>query len=136
MATRRSKLEKMKRICQQFNARGNGSSCHCWKHEVKFSDEQISAILAEIFQTYDEFIDNDKGLTYEGLLYSYNDGADDINRDFNSLGFKFILDGNKKIIYEASSSSMVEECTIESQKKQMIMTWAVWPNHDIIFDDT
>ncbi|KAF7141275.1 hypothetical protein RHSIM_Rhsim06G0014000 [Rhododendron simsii] len=41
---------------------------------VKFSDEQIKAILDEVFKAYGEFIDGKKGLTYDGLLRTYDAG--------------------------------------------------------------
>eukprot|EP00245_Coleochaete_scutata_P009579 TRINITY_DN3182_c0_g1_i1.p1 TRINITY_DN3182_c0_g1~~TRINITY_DN3182_c0_g1_i1.p1 ORF type:complete len:818 (+),score=193.10 TRINITY_DN3182_c0_g1_i1:87-2540(+) len=54
--------------------------------KVKFSDEQISAILDEVFRTYGEFIDSDKGLSLDGLRRTYDDGAGDVDRDFDALG--------------------------------------------------
>lgn len=52
---------------------------------VRFSDEQITAILDEVFRTYGEFIDTG-GLTLEGLARTYEDGAGDVDRDFDALG--------------------------------------------------
>ncbi|RLN25694.1 transcription factor RAU1 [Panicum miliaceum] len=50
---------------------------------VKFSEDQISAILDEVFCTYAEFILPDgKGLSLQGLLRTYDDGAGDVDRDF------------------------------------------------------
>ena len=59
---------------------------------VKFSDEQINVILDEDFQTYGEFIDSENSLTYEGLLRTYDDGAGDVDRDFDALGLELNLD--------------------------------------------
>jgi len=54
---------------------------------VRFSDEQIAAILDEVFYTYGEFIDNG-GLTMDGLRRTYDDGAGDVDRDFDALGLR------------------------------------------------
>ena len=88
---------------------------------VKFSNEQIKVILDKVFQTYGEFINDENGLTYEGFLRTYNDGASDVDRDFNALGLKLNLD-EAKGISEASSSSIADERALglESQKKQRI----------------
>ncbi|KAJ0086646.1 hypothetical protein Patl1_09248 [Pistacia atlantica] len=75
---------------------------------VKFSDEQINAILDEVFRTYGEFIDGEKGLTFDGLLRTYDDGAGDVDRDFDALGLELNLDESKGVSMasEASSSSI------------------------------
>eukprot|EP00898_Chlorokybus_atmophyticus_P001263 jgi/Chlat1/2137/Chrsp17S02719 len=52
---------------------------------VVFSPEQIAAILDEVFRTYGEFIDPEKGLSLEGLQRTYDDGAGDVDRDFDAL---------------------------------------------------
>ncbi|CAK9236250.1 unnamed protein product [Sphagnum tenellum] len=53
---------------------------------VKFNKEQIEAILDVIFKTYAEFIQEPEGLSFEGLLRTYDDGAGDLDRDFDALG--------------------------------------------------
>lgn len=53
---------------------------------VKFSKEQIKARLDETFGTYGEFIDGENGLTFDGLLRAYSDGAGDLDLDFDDLG--------------------------------------------------
>ncbi|XP_044476158.1 uncharacterized TPR repeat-containing protein At1g05150-like [Mangifera indica] len=146
MATRGSRSEKVKRIFQQFDANRDGGLNReemaalvvAVNPRVKFSDEQINAILDEVFRTYGEFIDGEKGLTFDGLLRTYDDGAGDVDRDFDALGLELILDENKGVSMasEASSSSIVDERAIESQKIQRTAAWAVSPNHGIVFDDT
>lgn len=144
MATRGSRSEKVKRIFQQFDANRDGGLNRdemaalvvAVNPRVKFSDEQINAILDEVFRTYGEFIDGEKGLTYEGLLRTYDDGAGDVDRDFDALELELNLDENTKGISEASSSSIADERLIESRKKQRTAAWAVSPNHGIVFDDT
>ena len=145
MATRGSRSEKVKRIFQQFDVNRDGGLNReemaalvvAVNPRVKFSDEQINAILDEVFRTYGEFIDGENGLTYEGLLRTYDDGAGDVDRDFDALGLELNLD-EAKGISEASSSSIADERALglESQKKQRIAAWAISPNHGIVFDDT
>ncbi|KAE8731379.1 ATP binding microtubule motor family protein, putative isoform 1 [Hibiscus syriacus] len=119
MATRGNRSEKVKRIFQKFdNDRDGGLNrvemaalVVAVNPRVKFSDEQINAILDEVFRTYGEFIEGERGLTYDGLLRTYDDGAGDVDRDFDTL-------------------------VTESQRKQRTAAWAVSPHHDIVFDDT
>lgn len=146
MATRGSRSEKVKRIFHQFDVNHDGGLNReemaalvvAVNPRVKFSDEQINAILDEVFRTYGDFIDGDKGLTYEGLLRTYDDGAGDVDRDFDALGLELSLDETKgaSMACEASSSSIVDDRIVESQKKQRTAAWAVSPNHGIVFDDT
>ncbi|KAK7290416.1 hypothetical protein RIF29_04826 [Crotalaria pallida] len=147
MATRGPRSEKVRRIFNQFDANRDGglnreemaSLVVAVNPRVKFSDEQISAILDEVFRTYSDFIDGEeKGLTYEGLLRTYDDGAGDVDRDFDALGLELNLDEKAPpVASEASSSSIVDErITVEAQKKQRTAAWAVSPNHGIVFDET
>ncbi|KAK4751386.1 hypothetical protein SAY87_004868 [Trapa incisa] len=152
MATRGNRSEKVKRIFQQFDSNRDGGLNReemaalvvAVNPRVKFSDEQIKAILDEVFRTYGEYIEGEKGLTYEGLLRTYDDGAGDVDRDFDALGLELSFDEdakNKEIRVragsdEVSSSSIAEERVMESQKKQRTAAWAVSPNHGIVFDDT
>ncbi|WCJ34948.1 Calcium-binding tetratricopeptide family protein [Euphorbia peplus] len=146
MTSRGSRSEKVKRIFQKFDGNRDGGLNRdemaalvvAVNPRVKFSDEQINAILDEVFRTYAEFIDGDKGLTYDGLLRTYDDGAGDVDRDFDALELELNLDDGKGIsmVSEASSSSILDERVVDSQKKQRTAAWAVSPNHGIVFDDT
>lgn len=146
MSTRGSRSEKVKRIFQKFDANHDGGLNRdemaalvvAVNPRVKFSDEQINAILDEVFRTYGDFIQGDKGLTFEGLLRTYDDGAGDVDRDFDALELELNQDDNKGILVtsEASSSSIADERALESQKKQRTAAWALSPNHGIVFDDT
>uniref|UniRef100_A0A5B7B8N3 EF-hand domain-containing protein n=1 Tax=Davidia involucrata TaxID=16924 RepID=A0A5B7B8N3_DAVIN len=147
MSTRGSRAEKVKRIFQQFDANRDGGLNReemaalvvAVNPRVKFSDEQINAILDEVFRTYGEFIDGEKGLTYDGLLRTYDDGAGDVDRDFDALGLELKQDNNNGISMaseEASSSSIADERVVEPHKKQRTAAWAASPNHGIVFDDT
>ena len=42
---------------------------------VRFSEDQISTILEEVFKTYGDFIAEGVGLTLDGLKRTYDDGA-------------------------------------------------------------
>jgi hypothetical protein len=53
---------------------------------VTFNKEQIEVILDVIFKRYAEFIQEPEGLSFEGLLRTYDDGAGDLDRDFDALG--------------------------------------------------
>ncbi|KAK2998479.1 hypothetical protein RJ639_023959 [Escallonia herrerae] len=146
MTTRGSRSEKVKRIFQQFDGNQDGGLNReemaalvvAVNPRVKFSDEQINAILDEVFRTYGDFIDGEKGLTYDGLLRTYDDGAGDVDRDFDALGLEFRPDSGNGISAseEASTSSIADERVAEPQKKQRTAAWAASPNHGIVFDDT
>ncbi|KAF3631010.1 putative kinesin-like protein NACK2-like isoform X1 [Capsicum annuum] len=147
MATRGSRSEKVKRIFQQFDVNRDGGLNReemsalvvAVNPRVKFSEEQINAILDEVFRTYSEFIDGEKGLTYEGLLRTYDDGAGDVDRDFEALGLELKVEdnaGTSIAVEEASSSSIADERVMEPHKKQRTAAWAASPNHGIVFDDT
>lgn len=134
----------MKRIFQQFDSNRDGglnreemaSLVVAVNPRVKFSDEQINAILDEVFKTYGDFIDGEKGLTYDGLLRTYDDGAGDVDRDFDALGLELKPDSGADDV--ASSSSIADEraVAVEPAKKQRTAAWAASPNHGIVFDDT
>lgn len=146
MATRGSRSEKVKRIFQQFDANRDGGLNReemaalvvAVNPRVKFSDEQINAILDEVFRTYGEFIDGEKGLTYDGLLRTYDDGAGDVDRDFDALGLELKPETAAAGVSDeaASTSSIADERVIEPHKKQRTAAWAASPNHGIVFDDT
>lgn len=149
MTTRGSRSEKVKRIFQQFDANRDGGLNReemaalvvAVNPRVKFSEEQINAILDEIFRTYGEYIDNEKGLSYDGLLRTYDDGAGDVDRDFDALGLELKPLEDKNGISQASeeaasSSSVADERVMEPHKKQRTAAWAASPNHGIVFDDT
>ncbi|KAM7462745.1 hypothetical protein LguiA_030866 [Lonicera macranthoides] len=55
---------------------------------VKFTNYQMDAILEEVYRSYDDFFDGEKGLTFSGLLRTYNDGAGDPDCDFETLGLQ------------------------------------------------
>lgn len=84
----------MRRIFERFDTNGDGGLDRgemaalvvAVNPRVKFSDDQISAILDEVFRTYGEFIlPGGRGLSLTGLLRTYDDGAGDVDRDFLAL---------------------------------------------------
>ncbi|XP_051150902.1 uncharacterized TPR repeat-containing protein At1g05150-like [Andrographis paniculata] len=150
MTSRGSRSEKVRKIFQQFDTNRDGGLNReemaalvvAVNPRVKFSEEQISAILDEIFRTYGEFIDGEKGLTFDGLLRTYDDGAGDVDRDFDALGLDL---KHKNGISPASDDEAAMATTagasssfvvMEPQKKQRTAAWAASPNHGIVFDDT
>ncbi|KAJ7544177.1 hypothetical protein O6H91_09G120400 [Diphasiastrum complanatum] len=94
MQSPESRMHKVEKIFKRFDVNGD----RCLNREemaalviavnprVKFSDEQIRAILDEVFKTYADFIEGEKGLSFDGLLRTYDDGAGDVDRDFDALG--------------------------------------------------
>ncbi|ONK75663.1 uncharacterized protein A4U43_C03F19240 [Asparagus officinalis] len=80
-----ARAEKVRRIFERFdvNARRDGGVS---RRVTLASVQQISAILDEVFRTYSEFIvPNGVGLSLDGLLRTYDDGAGDVDRDFDAL---------------------------------------------------
>ncbi|KAI6706418.1 hypothetical protein NL676_009380 [Syzygium grande] len=75
-----------------------------------------------------ECIDGEKGLTYEGLLRTYDNGIGDVDHDFNVLGLKLNSNDakNKEVRsgLDKVSSSIADERAMEMQKKQRRATWA------------
>ncbi|EEE58747.1 hypothetical protein OsJ_10236 [Oryza sativa Japonica Group] len=93
-AGRGARAEKVGRIFERFDANGDGGLDRdemaalvvAVNPRVKFSEDQISAILDEVFRTYAEFIlPGGRGLSLPGLLRTYDDGAGDVDRDFLAL---------------------------------------------------
>ncbi|MFS7972325.1 putative EF-hand domain, tetratricopeptide-like helical domain superfamily, EF-hand domain pair [Helianthus anomalus] len=156
MVNRGTRSEKVRKIFNQFDFNRDGGLNRdemsalvvAVNPRVKFSDEQITAILDEVFRTYGDFIDGDKGLTYDGLLRTYDDGAGDVDRDFEALGIELkpeddIEAASSLALEEASTSSAMERVSSAGagaaagpQMKHRTAAWAASPNHGIVFDDT
>ncbi len=131
---------------------------------VKFSKEQIEAILDEVFRTYGEFIEEPKGLSFQGLLRTYDDGAGDVDRDFDALGLHLDLTigdgGTQELQLHAAaetkgklartgatggsgsrqlpvaSISADETSANAAKRSSKLGAWASSPNHGIAYDDT
>ncbi|KAJ6832828.1 putative TPR repeat-containing protein-like [Iris pallida] len=91
-----ARAEKVRRIFERFDANGDGGLDRsemaalvvAVNPRVKFSSDQISAILDEVFRTYSDFVlPGPAGLSLPGLLRTYDDGAGDVDRDFDALAF-------------------------------------------------
>eukprot|EP00268_Persea_americana_P035336 TRINITY_DN3487_c0_g2_i2.p1 TRINITY_DN3487_c0_g2~~TRINITY_DN3487_c0_g2_i2.p1 ORF type:complete len:796 (+),score=159.04 TRINITY_DN3487_c0_g2_i2:490-2877(+) len=140
-SSRGLRAEKVKRIFQQFDGNNDGGLNReemaalvvAVNPRVKFSDDQISAILDEVFRTYAEFIDGPRGLTAAGLLRTYDDGAGDVDRDFDALSLHL---PSSAISDAASSSSIADERASDHHKHQRTAVWAASPHHGIAFEDT
>ncbi len=125
---------------------------------VKFSKDQIEAILDEVFRTYGEFIEGQKGLSFEGLLRTYDDGAGDVDRDFDALGLHLASasiagDGNDELqsaetktnsrVDLGGSGSRLPTPSIADETSGKVVkrssnvgAWARSPNHGITYDET
>ncbi|KAG9140269.1 hypothetical protein Leryth_014706 [Lithospermum erythrorhizon] len=134
MATRGSRSEKVKRIFEQFDVNRDGGLSReeiaalvvAVNPRVKFSDEQINAILDEVFRTYGEFVDGEKGLTFDGLLRTYDDGAGDVDRDFDALGLEFKAEASSGVVEEAASSSSIGASTGQPEKTGILASRGVF----------
>lgn len=123
---------------------------------VHFSEDQISAILDEVFRTYGDYIDIEKGLTFEGLLQTYDDGAGDVDRDFDALSIEAVketseeedddvasLEGTSRASSlpskrsgAISTSGDDRNLTPASRRKRSVGSWAGSPRNGIVYDDT
>ncbi|KAI6678247.1 hypothetical protein NL676_039043 [Syzygium grande] len=85
-------------------------------------------------------IDGEKGLTYEGLLRTYDNGTGNVDRDFNVLGLELNSDDakNKEVRsgLDEVSSSIADERAMEMQKKERIAIGLVLLNHGMVFNHT
>ncbi|KAL3514116.1 hypothetical protein ACH5RR_026833 [Cinchona calisaya] len=130
--------EKVKRILQQFDLNRDG----CLNRDestalvvavnprVKFTDDQIHAINDEVFRTYAQFIDGQKGITLDGLLRTYDDGAGDVDRDFSVLGLE--LNPGETV----PGPSIVDKTVREAATDNKAMEWAILLHHTVAFQNT
>ncbi|KAH7286126.1 hypothetical protein KP509_33G059500 [Ceratopteris richardii] len=141
------RVQKVRKIFQRFDANGDGrlnrqemaALVIAVNPRVKFSEEQIGAILDEVFRTYSDYIQGDGGLSFEGLLRTYDDGAGDVDRDFDALRLR--LDDSDTAATNPASSSITDERertdTVPlSRRKQNAPPWALSPNNGIVYDNT
>ncbi|KAI0495248.1 hypothetical protein KFK09_025398 [Dendrobium nobile] len=155
-AARNIRAEKVRRIFERFDSNGDGGLNReemaalvvAVNPRVKFSDEQISAILDEVFRTYSDFIDQPAGLTLHGLLRTYDDGAGDVDRDFDALSLSLphspspsspsatsVAAAALSAADDPSTSSIVDPSF--PPKRASAAPWASSsPNHGIAFDST
>eukprot|EP00250_Pteridium_aquilinum_P009240 c18534_g1_i1 orf=221-2683(-) len=103
---------------------------------VKFTEHHVKEILNEVFRTYSEFIDGSEGLSFEGLLRTYEDGAGDVNRDFDALKLRLDDDDDTGSSKATVASSIVDErggAAPLVRRKEHMPSWA--PSN-IAFDST
>ncbi|KAF9602146.1 hypothetical protein IFM89_025313 [Coptis chinensis] len=138
------RVEKVKKIFQKFDKNKDGglntkemsSLVISVNPRVQFSDEQITAILEEVFRTYHEFIDVNKGLSFEGLLRTYDDGAGDVDRDFDALELKLDVQDLSGTGQASSSSSLVNEDCVTVAEQPKKYKWGVSPDQEVVFGST
>lgn len=145
------RVQKVRKIFSRFDANEDGrlnreemaALVIAVNPRVKFSEEQIGAILDEVFRTYSDYIQGEGGLSFEGLLRTYDDGAGDVDRDFDALRLQLddSVAADAAVAGPASSSSIVDEreradSTPLSRRKQNVAPWAVSPNNGILYDNT
>ena len=126
-----SRVMKVRKIFEKFDENEDGrlnraemaALVIAVNPRVKFSEEQISAILDEVFRTYHDFIHGDAGLSFEGLLRTYDDGAGDVDRDFEALHLE--LDESIKALLQLpslppphpSSSAVLDERDVSANQQ-------------------
>jgi hypothetical protein len=129
---------------------------------VTFNKEQIEDILDVIFKSYAEFIQEPEGLSFEGLLRTYDDGAGDLDRDFDALGLNLDsipVDGTQELHAAAettilrlpppdqaggSAGSKLPAAFIAdgtssanaAKRSSKLGAWLSSPNNDIAYDDS
>ncbi|XP_008811839.1 uncharacterized TPR repeat-containing protein At1g05150-like [Phoenix dactylifera] len=151
-SSRGTRAEKVRRIFERFDGNGDGGLNReemtalvvAVNPRVKFSDEQIGAILDEVFRTYAEFIHTDRGLTLDGLLRTYDDGAGDVDRDFDALDLHLPGEteaaASTSVAATAASSSIVDDPLLSVPKaavpRAAAPPWATSPNHGIVYDSS
>ncbi|XP_062210684.1 uncharacterized TPR repeat-containing protein At2g32450-like [Phragmites australis] len=169
-AGRGSRAEKVRRIFERFDVNGDGGLDRdemaalvvAVNPRVKFSEDQISAILDEVFRTYAEFIlPGGRGLSLPGLLRTYEDGAGDVDRDFLALSLPAVeSDASSPEIAPgdappadpgssppAGTASLLDDHvkpigaggappSASSRAAAAAPAWATSPNHGIAFDSS
>ncbi|KAI5068801.1 hypothetical protein GOP47_0017146 [Adiantum capillus-veneris] len=136
-------LQKVRRIFTYFDANQDGGLSReematlvvAVNPRVKFSTQQVDAILDEVFRTYQDFIQGPEGLSFDGLLRTYEDGAGDVDRDFEAL--KLVLDSNKSV---GTTSTMVPSITDErvtvARLARRTDHMPVWAPSNIVYDSS
>ncbi|GJN30971.1 hypothetical protein PR202_gb19322 [Eleusine coracana subsp. coracana] len=168
-AGRGSRADKVRRIFERFDVNGDGGLDRdemaalvvAVNPRVKFSEDQISAILDEVFRTYAEFIlPGGRGLSLPGLLRTYDDGAGDVDRDFLALSLPAVdSDASSPEIAPgdaaaspppaggAAAASLLDDHakplggataapSSSSRAASAAPPWAASPNHGISFDSS
>lgn len=169
-AGRGARAEKVRRIFERFDTNGDGGLDRgemaalvvAVNPRVKFSDDQISAILDEVFRTYGEFIlPGGRGLSLTGLLRTYDDGAGDVDRDFLALSLPTVDSDDSSPEIAAGDSAVSSSPTpgaataasllddhlkplgiggtppsSSSRAAASAPAWATSPSHGIAFDSS
>lgn len=138
-----ARLQKVRKIFTHFDLNEDGRLSReemgalvvAVNPRVKFTQHHVKEILDEVFRTYSDFIDGTEGLSFEGLLRTYEDGAGDVDRDFSAL--KLRLEDDDAATSKATvASSIVDERAATAplvRRKEHMPSWA--PSN-IAFDAT
>ncbi|XP_042509405.1 uncharacterized TPR repeat-containing protein At2g32450-like [Macadamia integrifolia] len=129
--TMMSRRYKVRSIFDRFDANGDGglnrdemgALVTAVNPKVKFSSDQISAILDKVFRSYSFLIENPlTGLSFKGLLRIYEDGA----------GFVGHIDRDYSALFPSS------EVISKIPNFRVSAAWAKSPNHGfkVEFDNT
>ncbi|KAK9165271.1 hypothetical protein Scep_000462 [Stephania cephalantha] len=150
------KEEKLKKIFKLFDLNEDGALnvsemaalVVLANQTGKFSfqnDDQINQITDQIFHKFGDFIDGAKGLTYEGLLRSYQGRVDDLESDFQALALHLNSSSSSSTTSSASctkepTNPFVSESTSPSssismvEAKYRIASRTAFPREGIAFE--
>ncbi|KAI5064612.1 hypothetical protein GOP47_0021282 [Adiantum capillus-veneris] len=103
---------------------------------VRFTEHHVKEILDEVFRTYSDFIDGSAGLSFEGLLRTYEDGAGDVDRDFSALKLSLDDNGNDASSKAAAASSIVDERGDNAPLVRRREHMPSWAPSNIAFDSS
>ncbi|KAJ4966741.1 hypothetical protein NE237_018590 [Protea cynaroides] len=143
MITRRNKVRS---IFERFDINGDGGLSRdemgalvaAVNPNVNFNSDQISAILDEVFRSFSNFIENPlTGLSFDGLLRTYEDGASDVDRDYSIL-FPSSHIPSPSISDFVSCFSSEDNSTkiLRISNLRVSSAWAKSPNHGVDYDNT
>lgn len=141
-----TRIDKVRLIFERFDANCDGgldrtemsALIGSVNPTVKFGPDQIAAVLDEVFCSYANFIDDPAaGLSFAGLLRTYEDGAGNIDRDFAALGFQVPL--FQSTLSSPRSSSANHQTTLSrtlAPNPEVSPAWTASPNHGIDYWET
>ncbi|GJT72535.1 uncharacterized TPR repeat-containing protein-like protein [Tanacetum coccineum] len=101
------RLKKIRTIFERFdinkdaglNKEEAGSLMRATNPVIKFSKEHISKSFDMLLQVYGIFFDGEKGITFDRLVRSYDDGFSDLDREFAALRLDLKPDNKDKAAF-------------------------------------
>ncbi|CAK9236251.1 unnamed protein product [Sphagnum tenellum] len=162
------RVEKVRGIVNKFDSNRDGCINRIEMAALliavnpRVNKEGMEAILEQIFSPsyVGEFIEEPKGLSLEGLLRMYDDGAGDLDRDFDALGLHLestTEDATQEPNNAAAETKVRPPTTEASGAESWLLaasiadsrtsanaakwssnsgSWASYPKHGIAYDDT